>query len=83
MGMSRRSVFHVAKSSQMPYTAIIKQINNFNNKIKKTLELRLANDPNSAAETNVDTSRFWTGKPNSCNHHIYHFHVLELLNLDF
>ena len=32
---------------------------------------------------NVDTSRFWTRKPKSCNIHIYHFHVLELLNLDF
>ena len=31
----------------------------------------------------VYTSRFWIGKPNSCNHHIYHFHVLESLNLDF
>ena len=39
--------------------------------------------PNPAAEKNVYTSRFWTGKPNSSNDHIYHFHVLELLNLDF
>ena len=23
------------------------------------------------------------GKPNYCNDHIYHFHVLELFNLDF
>ena len=35
------------------------------------------------AEQNVDTSRFWTRNPKSCNIHIYHFHVLELLNLDF
>ena len=35
------------------------------------------------AETNVDTSRFWTGKPKSCNIHIYHFHVLESPHLDF
>ena len=34
-------------------------------------------------EKNVHTSQFWTGKPNSCNHHIYHFHVLESPHLDF
>ena len=38
---------------------------------------------NSAAEQNVDTSRFGTGKPSPCNHHIYHSHVLELLTLEF
>ena len=31
----------------------------------------------------VYTSRFWTGKPNCCNDHIYHSHVSELLNLGF
>ena len=35
------------------------------------------------AEKNVDTSRFWTGKPKSCNIHIYHFHVLESPHLVF
>ena len=35
------------------------------------------------AEQNVDTSRFWTGKPKSSNIHIYHFHVLESPHLDF
>ena len=35
------------------------------------------------AGKNVDASRFWTGKPKSCNIHIYNFHVLELLNLVF
>ena len=47
------------------------------------LRQQSAKDPNPAAEKNVDTSRFGTGKPNSCNNHIYHFHVLELLNLEF
>ena len=37
----------------------------------------------SDAETNVDTSRFWTGKPTSCNIDIYHFHILESPHLDF
>ena len=31
----------------------------------------------------VYTSRFWTGKPNCCNDHIYHSHASELLNLGF
>ena len=35
------------------------------------------------AEKIVDTSRFWTQKPKSCNIHISNFHILELLNLDF
>ena len=35
------------------------------------------------AEKNVDASRFGTGKPKSCNIHIYHFHVLESPHLDF
>ena len=35
------------------------------------------------AEQNVDTSRFWTGKPNFYNNHVYHFHVLEYPHLDF
>ena len=38
---------------------------------------------NPAAGKNVYTSRVSTGKPNSCNDCIYHFHVLESLNLDF
>ena len=83
IGMSHRNIFHAPKSSQMPYTAKNKRIYIFSNTIKKPLELRLGKDPNLAAEKNVDTSRFWTGKPNSCNHLIYHFHILELLNLDF
>ena len=33
--------FHAAKYFQMPYTANINKINSFNNKIKKSLELRL------------------------------------------
>ena len=40
--MSRRSIFHAPKSSQMQDTAKIWKIHNFNNKIKKPLELRLA-----------------------------------------
>ena len=35
------------------------------------------------AEKNADTSRFWTQNPKSSNIHIYHFHILELLNLKF
>jgi hypothetical protein len=31
----------------------------------------------------VYTSRFSTGKQNSCNNHIYHFHASELLHLMF
>ena len=31
----------------------------------------------------VYTSRFWTGKPNCCNDHIYHSHASESLNLIF
>ena len=42
IGMSRRSIFHAAKSSQIPYTAKINKINIFNNKIENPLELRLA-----------------------------------------
>ena len=42
IGMPRRSIFHAPKSSQMPYTAKIKKINNFTNKIKNPLERRLA-----------------------------------------
>ena len=38
---------------------------------------------NLDAEQNIDTSRFWTRKPKFYNIHIYHVHVLELLNLDF
>ena len=41
IGAHRRSIFHAAKSSQMPYTAKIQKINNFNNKIKNSLERRL------------------------------------------
>ena len=41
MGMCRRNIFHAPKSSQIPYTATIKKINNFINKIKNLLELRL------------------------------------------
>ena len=47
------------------------------------LRQQSAKDPNPAAEKNVDTSRFWTGKPNSCSNHIYHFHVLEFPHLNF
>jgi hypothetical protein len=39
-----RSIFHAAKSAQMPYNAKIKKINNFNKKVKDPLELRLAMD---------------------------------------
>ena len=46
------------------------------------LRQQSAKDPNPAAEKNVDTSRFWNGKPNSCNNHIYHFHALESPHLD-
>ena len=35
------------------------------------------------AEKNVDTSRFWTRKPKSCNNHTSNFHILDLRNLDF
>ena len=35
------------------------------------------------ADKHVDTSRFWTGTPTSCNIHIYHSHVLESPHLDF
>ena len=83
IGIPCRSIFHAPKSSQMQYTAKIKKSNNLNNQIKNPLELRLAKDPNPAAEKNVDTSRLRTGKPNPCNHHIYHFHVLESPHLDF
>ena len=42
IGTQRRSIFHAVKYSQIPYTAIIKKINNFtSNKIKNPLELRL------------------------------------------
>ena len=34
---------HAARPSQMPYTAIITKINNFMNKMKNPLELRLVN----------------------------------------
>ena len=57
--------------------------NNLTTQIKNSLELRLAKDPNPAAEKDVDASRFGTSKPNFCNDHIYHFHVLESLHLDF
>jgi hypothetical protein len=40
-GTPRRSISHAVKSSQMPYTAKIKNINNVNNQMKKSLELRL------------------------------------------
>ena len=43
IGMSYRSSFHAAESSQMPYTAKIKKINNFTTtEIENPLELRLA-----------------------------------------
>ena len=41
IGMSRRTIFHAPKSSQMPYTAKIKNINNVHNKIQSSLELHL------------------------------------------
>ena len=41
------------------------------------------NCPNPAAEKNVDAYRVETGKPNSCNNHVYHFHVLKFPNLAF
>ena len=37
----RRSMFHAAKFSQMPYTVKIKKINNSDNNIENPLELRL------------------------------------------
>ena len=43
----------------------------------------LQKNPNLVAEKHVDTSRCLMGKPNSCNQHIYHFHVLESPHLDF
>ena len=39
--------------------------------------------PNPATAKNVDTSRFWTGKPKSCNIYIYHFHISESPHLVF
>ena len=41
IGTHHRSMFHAPKSSQMPYTAKIRKINNFTNKIKNPLERRL------------------------------------------
>ena len=41
IGMSRGSIFHAPKSSQTPYTAEIRKINNFTNEITNPLELRL------------------------------------------
>ena len=43
-------------------TTNIKKTNKFDNKTRSPLELRLAKDPNPAAEQNVDTSRIWTEK---------------------
>ena len=40
IGTTRRSILHAPTSSQMPYTAKIKKIRNFTNKIKNPLELR-------------------------------------------
>jgi hypothetical protein len=40
---SSASIFHAAKSSQMPYTPKNNKIGNFVNKIKNPLEPRLAN----------------------------------------
>ena len=42
IGMSRRSIFHAVKSSQMPYTAKDKKINNSTNELKSPSECRLA-----------------------------------------
>ena len=67
----------------MQYTATNQKTNDFKNKIKNPLELRLAKDPNPAAGKNADTSRFRAGKPYFCNDHTYHFHVLESPHLDF
>ena len=54
------------------------------NFLKSWLRQQSAKDPNSATEKNVDASRVWTGKPDSCNNHIiYHFPVLESPHLDF
>ena len=44
IGLSRRSIFHAPKFSQMPHTAKIKKMNDFTNKIKNPLELRLGKD---------------------------------------
>jgi hypothetical protein len=41
IGTPCRSIFHAARSSQMPYTAEILKINGFNHTIKNALELRL------------------------------------------
>ena len=40
IGTSRRSIFHAPESSQMPYTAKIQKIYNFNNQIENSLEFR-------------------------------------------
>ena len=61
---------HMSKTSR---NVIFSKLKNPTSKITQDLD----------AERNVDTSRFWTRKPNSCNIHIYHFHISELLNLDF
>ena len=45
IGTPPRNIFHAPKSSQMPYTTNINKINNFNNKIKNPLELRLERIP--------------------------------------
>ena len=50
-------------------------------KIKKKPTSKVIQDLD--AEKNVDTSRFGTGKPTFSNIHTYHFHISELLNLDF
>ena len=41
IGVSRRSIFHAPKSSQMPYSATNQKIYDFTNRIKNPLELRL------------------------------------------
>ena len=44
---------------------------------------RFLNSEIRLLERIVYTSRFWTGKPNCCNDHIYHSHASESLNLIF
>ena len=39
-------------------------------------QIHVKNDPGFGCWENVDTSRFWTGKPKSSDIHIYHFHIL-------
>ena len=48
----RRSIFHAAKSLQMPYKAKNQKITYFHNKIKNPLELRLVFRPGTRLEIN-------------------------------